>query len=278
MLTHTAYGKSQVRLVKVARHSASRHDLRDFTIAIRFEGHYDASYTDGDNRDVLPTDTMTNTVYALAAEEPVTDPERFGRRLGRHFLDRNPKLQQVTLDVTAHHWQRVEISGREHGTTFMRRGPETRTARVVAARTGETVHAGIDDLLIMKTASSAFAGFPRDEYTTLPETRDRLLATSMTARWRYSQADVPYGECWHAVRHALLHTFAEHASESVQHTLFAMAQSVLDAVEDVSAITLVMPNKHHLPIDLTRFGLENRNEIFVATDEPYGRIEATLSR
>jgi urate oxidase len=277
MLTHTAYGKSQVRLVQVRRRG-DRDDLRDLSVAVRFEGEYDASYIDGDNRDVLPTDTMKNTVYALAARSPVQEPEPFAIQLGEHFLGHNPKLRRVTLDLVEHQWRRIEIGEREHGQAFMRRGPDTRTASVVAAREEVTVEAGIQDLLIMKTGHSAFSGFPRDQFTTLPETRDRLLATAMTAFWRYTEIDVPFGSTWRGVRDVLLRTFAEHDSESVQHTLHAMGQAVLDSLDVVSSITLVMPNKHHLPVDLTRFGLENLNEIFVATDEPFGRIEATLTR
>lgn len=277
MIAQSSYGKSRVRLVQLLRRG-DRHDLRDLTVSIRFEGAFDESYLDGDNRDVLPTDTMKNTVYALAATSPVQDPEPFAIRLARHFLDRNPKLRRVTLDLVEHQWRRIEIGEREHGQAFMRRGPDTRTASVSATRDGVTVEAGIQDLLIMKTGQSAFSGFPRDEFTTLPETRDRLLATSMTASWRYGDSDVPFGSTWRSVRDVLLQTFAEHDSESVQHTLYAMGQAVLDSLELISSITMVMPNKHHLPIDLTKFGLENRNEIFVATDEPYGRIEATLTR
>jgi urate oxidase len=277
MLTHTAYGKSRVRLVQVLRRG-DRHDLRDVSIDIRFEGEYDTSFVDGENRDVLPTDTMKNTVYAMAARQPLQDPEAFGLRLAAHFLERNPRLARVTLDFTEYQWRRIEIGEREHGQAFMRRGPDTRTATVVADRAGATVTAGVDELLVMKTGKSAFSGFPRDEFTTLPETRDRLLATAMTATWRYGEPDVPFGPTWRGVRDTLLRTFAEHDSESVQHTLYAMAQTVLDAFEIISSITLVMPNKHHLPVDMTRFGLDNRNEVFVATDEPYGRIEATLTR
>jgi urate oxidase len=277
MLTHTAYGKSQVRLVQVRRRG-DRDDLRDLSVAVRFEGDYDASYLEGDNRDVLPTDTMKNTVYALAARFPVQEPEPFAIQLGQHFLERSSQLRRVTIDLVEHQWRRIEIGEREHGQAFMRRGPDVRTASAAATRDEVIVEAGIQDLLVMKTGHSAFAGFPRDEFTTLPETRDRLLATSMTATWRYGDTDVPFVSTWRGVRDVLLRTFAEHDSESVQHTLYAMGQAVLEAFDLVTSITLVMPNKHHLPVDLTRFGLENRNEIFVATDEPYGRIEATLTR
>ena len=277
MLTHSSYGKERVRLVQVLRRS-DLHDLRDLTVAVRFEGDYDASYTDGDNSAVLPTDTMKNTVYALAAREPVQEPESFGQRLARHFIQHNDRLTRVTIDLAEHLWSRLPRGEREHGHAFIRRGPETRTAVVTTDRNGTTVSAGAADLLILKSAHSAFDGFPRDEYTTLPETRDRLLATSLTATWQYRDGDVDFGPAWHAVRRTMLDTFAEHHSESVQHTLHAMGQAVLDAIDTVVSIRLVMPNRHHLPFDLARFGLENRNEIFVATEEPHGLIAATLVR
>ena len=255
-----------------------RHDLRDLTVNIRFQGQYDASYTDGDNSAVLPTDTMKNTVYALAAGEPVGEPELFGLRLATHFLDRNSRLNRVRIDLTEHLWGRIPRGERHHGHAFVRTGSETRTAAVHAHRKRTLIGAGVADLVILKSAHSAFAGFPRDEYTTLPDTRDRLLATALTANWRYRDAEIDFSAAWHAVRATLLDVFAEHHSESVQHTLYAMGQAVLDSIADVTAIRLVMPNKHHLPIDVSRFGLENRNEVFVATEEPHGLIEATLVR
>ena len=276
-LTETSYGKSRIRLVRVTR-LGDRHQLRDFTVAIAFEGSYDTSYTDGDNRDVLPTDTMKNTVYALAARDGVGEPEAFGALLGRHFIDRNPKLDRVIVDVIDHGWTRISIGNREHGQSFVRRGPETRTARIATDREGVSITAGIADLVIMKTSHSAFAGFPRDEFTTLPETMDRIFATSLTTTWSYADADVEYGAIFRSVRTTLLEAFAERDSLSVQHTLYAMGRLVLDNVDAVNSISLEMPNRHHLPIDLTRLGLENRNEVFVATEEPHGLIKATLSR
>jgi urate oxidase len=277
MLRETAYGKSRVRLVQLTRRN-DRHELCDLTIAIRFQGDYDESYTAGDNRAVLPTDTMKNTVYALAATGRVRDAESFGLRLARHFLDRNPRLERVRIDLTEHAWGRIASGDREYGQAFVRKGPETRTSTVDADRRLMTVEAGVADLVILKSANSAFAGFPRDEYTTLPETQDRIFATSLTARWRYRDLDVSFDTAWRAVHKTLLESFAEHHSASVQHTLHAMGQAVIDGVDDVTSIHLVMPNKHHLPIDLARFGLENRNEIFVPTDEPHGLIEGTVTR
>jgi urate oxidase len=277
MLTHTAYGKSGIRLVRLARRG-DRHDLADLTLAIRFEGDYDASYTDGDNTGVLPTDTMKNTVNALAARERVDEPEAFALILAHHFLDRNARLHRVIIDVVQQSWGRLTTGGREEGQAFVRQGPEVRTAEVTVDRANASVKAGLSDLLILKSSRSAFEGFVRDELTTLPETRDRILATSLTATWQYKNAEVPFGPGWRIVRATLVECFSAHQSNSVQHTLYAMGQAVLDSVDDVLSIHLVMSNKHHLPIDVSRFGLENRNEVFVATDEPFERIEATLTR
>ena len=276
-LSGTSYGKSRIRLVQLSRRG-DRHDIRDLTVAIAFEGQYDTSYTDGDNRDVLPTDTMKNTVYALAARDRAGEPEAFGMILGRHFLERNPKLLRVNVDLVDHGWSHIADGAREHGQAFVRKGPEVRTARIVTDRTGVSATAGISDLIIMKTSRSAFAGYPRDEFTTLPETKDRLLATALTATWTYNDADVDFGPMFRTVRATLLDAFARHDSLSVQHTLYAMGDVVLNTIDTVASISLEMPNRHHLPIDLTRFGMENRNEIFVATEEPHGLIKATLSR
>jgi urate oxidase len=275
MLAETAYGKCGVRLVQVVR-PGDRHALKDLTVAVRFEGEYDASYA-GDNSDVLPTETMKNTVYALAARRRIEEPEPFALMLAEHFLDGNPHLRRVTIDITEHLWARVTAGEKEHDHAFVRQGCESRTAQVRCDRQEAQIRAGIADLLVLKTSGSAFAGFMRDEFTTLKETRDRVLATALTATWRYD-AGTAYGPAWHAVRRTLLETFADHQSESVQHTLHAMGRAVLDALPDIADIHIVMPNRHHLPVDLEPFGLENRNEIFVATEMPYGLIQATLRR
>ena len=272
-----SYGKSGIRLVQVTR-PGDEHTLRDLTIAIAFEGDYEASYVDGSNADVLPTDTMKNTVYALAARERQIAPEPFALTLAHHFLETNQPLACVTIDVQEHLWNRLAVGDRAHGQAFVRQGPETRTARIVAHHDRADITAGVADLVIMKTGHSAFSGFKRDVFTTLPETRDRLLATSMTATWTYGTQPAAFGPAWHAVRRTLLEAFATHESESVQHTLYAMGEAVLDAVADVAEIHIVMPNRHHVPVDLRPLGGENRNESFVATTEPFGLIPAPIRR
>jgi urate oxidase len=278
MLVQSAYGKSRVRVMQVARHR-DRHDVSDLTVAVRFQGAYDESYTAGDNRDVLPTDTIKNTVYALAAGTGIVEPEALGLVLARHFLEGNPRLDEVRIDLSARQWARLRVDGgADDGYAFMGRGPDQRSATVMATRTAATVSAGVVDLLILKTSRSAFTGFMRDAFTTLPETTDRLLATSLTATWQYATSAVEFGPVWQRVRQTMLETFAAHDSASVQHTIYAMGEAVIAAAPDVQSIHLAMPNKHHVPVDLSRLGLANRNEVFVPTDEPYGLIEATIAR
>jgi urate oxidase len=275
-LADNSYGKQAVRLVTVRRRP-DRHELQDVTVAIRFEGDFTAAYAEGENSGVLPTDTMKNTIYALAAEHPFDDIEDFGLALTDHFLTNNSRASSVRVDLTEHLWERIEVGGAAHSHAFHKGGSERRIATVTRDREGAEVLAGIEDLLVLKTTKSAFEGFPRDRYTTLKETSDRILATAVRATWRYSRPHVAFGTLWREVRRLLLKTFANHDSRSVQHTLYAMGEAVLETL-DVEEIHISMPNKHHLPVDLTPFGLENRNEIFVVTTEPYGLIEGTMRR
>jgi urate oxidase len=275
-LIENSYGKQAIRLVTVRRR-ADRHELKDVTVGIRFEGDFVAAYTEGDNGGVLPTDTMKNTVYALAAEHPFDDVEDFGLILSDHFLANNPRAVRVRVDLVEHLWEPIEAGGDVHPHAFRQAGSERRTAEVTRDGKGARVLAGLEDLVVMKTAKSAFEGFPRDRYTTLPETTDRILATAVRATWRYSRPYVPFGQLWREVRRVLLETFARHDSRSVQHTLHAMGEAVLETL-DVEEIHLSMPNRHHIPVSLTPFGRDNRNEIFVATPEPYGLIEGTVRR
>jgi urate oxidase len=278
-LSSNSYGKSAVRLFKVVRPSAGgRHEIRDLTVDVALSGQFAAAHVDGDNSAILPTDTMKNTVYAKAREHELGEPEEFALLLARHFVEAASAATGVQVTVREHGWRRLEEAGRPHDHAFERAGAEKRFARAALVRSGaSSVVAGIEDLLVLKSAQSAFSGFMKDRYTTLKETDDRILATSITTSWRYGSDDVDYGASFRDVRRRLLETFAEHDSASVQHTLYAMAERALGCPE-VEEVTITMPNKHHLLVDLTPFGLDNPNEIFVPTEAPYGLIEATLRR
>jgi urate oxidase len=267
------YGKSRVRLVKVRRppHGAP-HELADLTIDVQLEGALDAVYVDGDNGPCIATDTMKNTVYALARQDPVAHVEAFASRLADHFIAK-PAVARARITAVEHRWARLAASPH----AFVQPGGEQWTAVVTRDARSLSIVAGLTNLVVLKTADSAFAGFPRDQFTTLPETDDRILATSVTASWTYRAGMIAFA-VRERIRAALVDTFAAHKSRSVQHTLYAMAEAALAACAEITDITLTMPNRHHLLVDLEPFGLDNPNEVFVATDQPFGLIEATVRR
>lgn len=268
-----AYGKTRVRLAYVNREHDT-HEVSELLVNILFEGDLATSYADGDNSGILPTDTMKNTVYVLARQLRWDSAEILAQGLARHFLDRLPHLSKVSIYMEGVPWR--HIAG--HPTAFLQSGNERRTTRLSATRSGVEVSSGITGLQILKTADSGFAGFLKDELTTLPETRDRLFGTVLQAEWRYLRSDILFNEAHRQIRSVLLDCFAQHKSLSVQHTLFAMGKAVLEERDEVAEIHLVMPNKHYLLVDLSRFGLDNPNQIFVPTDEPSGYIEARIGR
>jgi len=277
VIAENQYGKSRVRLVKVERHG-SRHDLSDLNVNILLSGDFTAAYAEGDNSLVLPTDTMKNTVYALARRQELGEIEEFGLRLADHFLCRNAHVARARISIAQSNWKRIHVGGRAHDHAFLHCGDERRTAVVEQDRQGAKVTSGLRDLVVLKTANSAFEGYIRDEYTTLKEARDRLFGTAVKAEWTYLGTEPGYGTCWHAVRETILEIFAGHESLGVQHTLYAMGEAILDRVDAIGTIHISMPNRHCLPVDLAPFGMDNPNEVFVPVDEPHGLIEATLTR
>ncbi|MGH9667492.1 MAG: factor-independent urate hydroxylase [Bryobacteraceae bacterium] len=277
ILAENSYGESRVRLVKVTR-QPDRHDLKEIGVDIYFEGGFEAVYKDGDNSGVLPADTLKNTVYALASQTGMETIEEFGLRLAGHFMSNNPGLSRVRVDLAEHTWEHMPAGGRPQRSAFLQAGQEKHIARIQALRDGVKAESGIEDLIVMKTSGSAFAGYKKDEYTTLAETQDRLFRTAIRARWNYTSPDISYGPAWHGIRQMILDTFAEHDSKSVQHTLYAIGENVLEQCEEIDEIHLSLPNKRCLPVDLGRFGLANHNEIFVPVDEPAELIEATLKK
>ena len=277
-IIHDNYGKSRVRLMKVAR-QGDWHEFQDLTIKIAFEGDFTEVHTVGDNSNVLPTDTMKNTVYTLAQQtQEIEEIEVFAMRLAEYFLANNSQVTRAVIEIAEHDWTRINVGGEPHQHSFIKGGDEKRTTKVSRTREDATVESGVEDLIVLKTTKSGFVGFIKDRFTTLPETTDRILATSIKAAWIYKNSDAATGNIWGDVRQTIIETFAGHNSLSVQHTLYAMGESVLEKFSDVEEIAFSLPNIHCLPIDFTRFGLENDNRIFVPTDEPHGLIEARLSR
>lgn len=277
VLGRNSYGKADVRLVKVVR-GPDRHDLRDLAVHVAQEGDFGAAHVAGDNTGLMATDTMRNTVYALAKDGLTGSIEDFGMVLAGHFLGAAPKAEKARVRIVEYPWSRIEVDGRGHPHSFVR-GAGERTAVVTGeASGGRRIEAGIDDLLVMKTTESGWEGFLREEFTTLPETNDRILATVVAANWTYAEGADDYDRLWEGVRGRILATFTDHYSPSVQNTLYRIGRAVLEGFPEVEKIHLSFPNKHHIPYDLGRFGMENDNEVFWATSEPYGLIEGTVER
>jgi urate oxidase len=275
------YGKAENRVVRIYRDSA-RHEIVDLNVSTSLRGAFAAAHTAGDQRDILPTDTQKNTAFAYAKEHGVTSPEDYAVALGRHFLDAAPRADSAQIRVEQYAWDRIPVGPAGHDHAFVRRGGATRTCVVTVRGRGADeqvwVVSGLQDLVLLKSTGSEFKGFLKDEYTTLQETDDRILATSLVARWRYEGTAVDWNKAYDTVQATLLETFATTYSRALQETLYLMGVRVLETAGDVAEIRFSAPNKHHFLVDLAPFGLANNGEVFIAADRPYGLIEAAVTR
>ena len=272
------YGKAESRVVRIVR-DTPRHEIRDLNVSTSLRGDFAAAHTDGDQSQVLPTDTQKNTAFAFAKSHGVSSPEDYALALGRRLLEATPVAEGATVRVEEYAWDRVPVDGSGHDHAFVRRGGEVRTTTVDVTAAGSEVVSGLQDLVVLKSTGSEFKGFLRDEYTTLPDADDRILATALRADWRFVPgSDVDWNATYDAVRALLLTTFATTYSRALQETLYAMGRAVLEAHDEIAEISFAAPNKHHFLVDLAPFGLENPGEVFIAADRPYGLIEATVTR
>jgi urate oxidase len=272
------YGKSRVRLSRITRFDG-RHEFQEWRVRVLLEGNFNASFTEADNSSVLPTDTMKNTVYHVARKSKSRTMEEFAMELGDFLLDRNAHVDSVSVEIDEKAWERVNVDGNPEPTTFKLGGPELHTVNAARSR-GEqwSIISGISELIILKTTKSAFTGYIRDNLTTLKPASDRIFGTSATVCWNYTAPVHDYAELRARITRALISEFAAHDSKSVQHTLFDMGKACLDTAPEIASIRLTMPNLHHLLADLSPFGQDNPNHIFVPIDEPHGYIEATIER
>ena len=280
VLGSNQYGKAEVRVVKITR-DTKRHEIEDLNVTSQLRGDFAAAHLEGNNAHVVATDTQKNTIYAFA-RDGIGSPEAFLLRLGEHFTSSFDWVSGGRWEAESYSWDRIQVAGKDHHHSFVRNGREVRTA--VLVREGAAVHviSGLRELTVLKSTQSGFTGYPKDKYTTLPETTDRILATDVTARWRFNPAldasTFDFNRNYDDVRRLLLEGFAEKYSHALQQTLFDMGTKVLEAHAEIDEIRFSMPNKHHFLVDLAPFGLDNPNEVFFAADRPYGLIEATVVR
>jgi urate oxidase len=276
-LIHHQYGKARVRVLKVTR-SGRQHSLKELTVGVSLSGDFDASFTQADNRLVVATDSMKNIVNVFAKKFLGAENEEFGVMLGGHFLKTYPQVHRVEIHLSERCWQKISVNGKPHAHSFSEKSPAKPFANILCAKSETQIDSGIEDLLILKSTGSGFENFLRDEFTTLPETDDRIFATKLKATWTYTQRPKNYSATNEKILAAMLAVFAKNFSPSVQVTLFEMGEAALRAAPEISKVHLAMPNKHCLLVNLAPLGLENKNELFVPTDEPHGQIEGTVAR
>lgn len=278
-LQANCYGKGEVRVTRLFRHADGVIDVCQMTVNVRLHGDFAASYHTGDNTRVIATDSMRNTVYVLARRHEFASPEDFAHLLVDHFLATYAHVSRAEVSLDEQPYTRLTIDGAPHPHAFVGGGSARHTAHVVRNRDGSaTIQQGVDGLLVLKATASEFANFVSDEYRTLPDSHDRIFSTVVKADWEFTQRPADYRAARTAAHEALLKTFATHYSLAVQQTLYAMGEAVLAAVPGAARVTLVLPNKHHLPFNLAPFKLDNPNLVFHPIDEPYGLIEGTIER
>ncbi len=271
-LTSNQYGKAENRVVRITR-DTDRHEIKDLNVTSLLHGDFEAAHTEGDNGHVVPTDTQKNTVFAFA-KDGIPSPEQFLLRLADHFTGEFDWVTGGRWAAEEFGWSRIE----DHDHSFYKSSPETRTAVVVRDGDDTTVISGFYGLTVLKSTQSGFVGYPKDRYTTLQETEDRILATDIATRWRYNTTDVDFNAAYESVKSTMMRTFTNGYSKALQHTLYQMAEAVISEHDEIDEIKFSCPNKHHFTSDLSPFGLENPNEVFYAADRPYGLIEATVAR
>ena len=271
------YGKAENRVVRIYRDTA-RHEIRDLNVSTSLRGDFDDAHMTGDQSHVLPTDTQKNTAFAYAKEHGVDSPEDYAIALATRLLHATPAADGARVEVEEYPWDRIQVDGHGHDHAFVRRDSAVRTVAVDVTAGATVVTSGLKDLVVLKSTGSEFRGFLRDDYTTLPEADDRVLATSLTATWRYVTGDHDWNAAHDDIRGLLLGTFATTYSRALQETLYAMGTAALRARPEVAEISFSAPNKHHHLVDLSPFGIDNDGEVFIAADRPYGLIEATVTR
>lgn len=278
-LAHNRYGESRIRLMRLM-HRGGLHEVKDLTLVVRFEGDFGGSHRQGENRAILPPETIKNTVYVLSRQYPAEAIEEFAFHLTEHFLTYNPQVTLVDIHITERPWSRITIGEKGHASAFVANANEKRTTRITARREKIILRSGIEDLPILKTAGFSFSGFLRDPYTTLPENQPRILSASLSANWVYSspEPEMPFSTIWHGARKTLLETFAVHEGKSLQHTLYTLAHAILENFEAISEIELRLLDNYCPAVDLQPFGMENDNELFVPLEQSQGVASLILRR
>lgn len=269
------YGKAEVRVVHVGRGlgAGGQDVIRDWNVSSALSGDLADTHLFGDNSKVVATDTQKNTAYVVAQRLGGVEPEKYALELGRHFVTTQEPIHTARIGIEEYPWTPLSVGAH----SFTRSGQYIRTSVVICDNElGESVVSGVRDLTVLNTTGSEFWGFPRDQYTTLAETKDRMLATQVCARWRYRTVELDFAAAFDTALTALTTAFADTYSYSLQQTLYAIGERIIASAPQVCEVRLELPNKHHYLVDLEPFGLTNNGEVYYAADRPYGLIEGTV--
>ena len=276
-LIANTYGKGRVRILRVHR-GQERHEARELAVDVMLEGDFQAAFTEGDNRQVVATDTIRNIANIVARENLAAASEHYGQALAARVLARYPQVRRAAVTMHETRWTRAEVGGAPHPHGFTLDGNGKGYAQVASTRERTDITSGIDGYTVMKTAESGWEGYVMDDCTTLPPTADRIAATAMDARWTWRSAPADYEAANAQVLAAMLPVFAATYSKSIQDSLYRMGEAALAAVPELATVAMACPNKHYLPVNLAPFGLSGDNAVFTPTDEPHGQIECAVGR
>jgi len=276
-LLQKTYGKSRVRVMRVHRQD-DWHEVRELTVQAMLTGGFDSSFTHADNATSVSTDTVKNVVNVVARENMALGTELFCAAVAQRLLETYSAVDSATVSAHETKWSRLPVNGTPHPHSFLLDSNDKPFAKVVAARSGVTTESGVSGFTFMKSTQSGWEHYTKDRYTTIPETHDRLVATSMDASWRWQAAPASYEAANAKILETLLTVFATTYSHSVQDSLYRMGTAALESVPEIADISMACPNKHYLLLNLSPFGLDNANQVFVATDEPHGQIDCTVGR
>jgi len=286
------YGKDNIRVMKVDKDEATKtHTVTEMTVCVLLEGEIESSYTHADNSVIVPTDTMKQTTYIMAKQNPVNPPELFASILGTHFVDTYKWIHTAHITIVTHRWTRMTIDGKPHPHSFSRDGDEKRLVECdVIEGKGIQIRSAISDLLVLKSTGSQFHSFNTDDFTILKDTYDRILSTSVDAGWKWktmtmdqvTAESAKFDKTWTAARDITMKTFALDDSASVQNTMYKMCGQILDSEALVEAVDYELPNKHYFEIDLSwHHGLKNTGkdaQVYAPQSDPNGLIKCTVTR
>jgi urate oxidase len=270
------HGESRLRMLRVVR-GGDRHDPKELTVSFSFEGNFAAAFREGRGEGLPPGEALKNVVHRTAREMGTSEIETFGLALCDRVLRGHPAVTRARVEITEQTWTRLDAGGKPQGQAFTAGSPERRTAVVTSNGKQAAVVAGIEDLAVMRTAG--FAPDPRDaDESGIDDGLQRLLVGMLAARWTYSSPDVTFRPFRQGVRAAIIETFAWHASRSVPHTLYAIADVVLASYQEIADVTLALHERPYRPVDLFSAGIDNPDDLFVAAEEPLGVVEVTVER